>query len=196
MQNNTNITKTQENEIDLKELFKTLWDKRIFILSFTLIITILSIVYVLLKNPIPLYKGKVMIEIGEGKNINTNIEYLDNVNNLNNIVTKKFKVRIHIPSKTTNIVVISSFDENKENIKNNINNAFNFILNRHKEKIKFYEKYIMTKKISDIEISNTPVNIPKKKLIVIVTFVTGFILSIFLVFFMNFIKSFKEEKPK
>ena len=34
---------------------------------------------------------------------------------------------------------------------------------------------------------------PKKKLIVIVSFVTGLILSIFIVFFMNFIQGFKEE---
>ena len=35
---------------------------------------------------------------------------------------------------------------------------------------------------------------PKKKLIVIVAFVTGFILSIFLVFFLEFIRGFKEEE--
>jgi LPS O-antigen subunit length determinant protein (WzzB/FepE family) len=35
---------------------------------------------------------------------------------------------------------------------------------------------------------------PKKKLIVIVAFVSGLILSIFLVFFMEFIKGFKEEE--
>ena len=35
---------------------------------------------------------------------------------------------------------------------------------------------------------------PKKKLIVIVAFVTGLILSIFLVFFLEFLKSFKEEE--
>ena len=35
---------------------------------------------------------------------------------------------------------------------------------------------------------------PKKKLIVIVAFVTSFILSIFIVFFMQFISSFKEEE--
>jgi uncharacterized protein involved in exopolysaccharide biosynthesis len=34
---------------------------------------------------------------------------------------------------------------------------------------------------------------PKKTLIVIVAFITGFILSIFLVFFLEFIKGFKED---
>jgi uncharacterized protein involved in exopolysaccharide biosynthesis len=35
---------------------------------------------------------------------------------------------------------------------------------------------------------------PKKKLIVIVAFITGFILSIFLVFFFNFIRDNNQEK--
>lgn len=35
---------------------------------------------------------------------------------------------------------------------------------------------------------------PKKKLIIIVAFITGLILSIFFVFFIEFIKDFKEEK--
>jgi len=34
---------------------------------------------------------------------------------------------------------------------------------------------------------------PKKKLIIVVSFVTGFILSIFLVFFMEFVKNFRRE---
>jgi uncharacterized protein involved in exopolysaccharide biosynthesis len=53
--------------------------------------------------------------------------------------------------------------------------------------------YKNTEIVGKIIINDYPVK-PKKKLIVIFAFVTGFILSIFLVFFMNFIKSFKEEK--
>ena len=46
--------------------------------------------------------------------------------------------------------------------------------------------------VGKIITSNYPVK-PKKKLIIMVAFVTGLILSIFLVFFIEFIKSFKEE---
>lgn len=42
----------QEDEIDLKELFKTLWQKRVFIVVFTLIITVLAAVYAFVKTPI------------------------------------------------------------------------------------------------------------------------------------------------
>jgi LPS O-antigen subunit length determinant protein (WzzB/FepE family) len=47
--------------------------------------------------------------------------------------------------------------------------------------------------VGTIMINDHPVK-PKKKLIVIVAFVTGFILSIFLVFFLEFIRDEKEEK--
>ena len=36
-----------EDEIDLRELFKTIWDKRFFIIIFTFIITLISFIYVL-----------------------------------------------------------------------------------------------------------------------------------------------------
>ena len=51
----------------------------------------------------------------------------------------------------------------------------------------------MTKQIGDITISNEPINKPKKSLIITVAFVTGFILSIFLVFFIEFIRTLKKE---
>ncbi|MFP4487474.1 MAG: Wzz/FepE/Etk N-terminal domain-containing protein [Campylobacterales bacterium] len=52
-----------------------------------------------------------------------------------------------------------------------------------------------TEIVGQILLNDHPIK-PKKKLIVVVAFVTGFILSIFLVFFMEFIKGFKEEEDK
>ena len=51
----------------------------------------------------------------------------------------------------------------------------------------------MTKEIGDIIIDNKSINKPKKKLIVVVSFMTGFVLSIFLVFFMSFLGNFRKE---
>ncbi|MCT7605861.1 hypothetical protein [Aliarcobacter butzleri] len=52
----------------------------------------------------------------------------------------------------------------------------------------------MTKQIGEIIISNEPINKPKKSLIIATAFVTGFILSIFLVFFIEFIRTLKKEE--
>jgi len=102
---------------------------------------------------------------------------------------------VEIPKRSNKILIITSNDTNKDIIKENLEKVKKFILNRHKEKSKLFEKYIMTKQIGELKIDDKPINTPKKKLIVVVAFVTGFILSIFLVFFMQFVRSLniKEE---
>ena len=47
--------------------------------------------------------------------------------------------------------------------------------------------------IGKIQINDYPVK-PKKALVVVVSFVTGFILSIFIIFFMQFIQGLKKEE--
>ena len=66
-------------------------------------------------------------------------------------------------------------------------------LSRKSGDTSFYKNKIMTKQIGDIKISEEAINKPKTALIVTVAFITGFILSIFLVFFIQFIQSIKKE---
>lgn len=54
-----------EDEIDLRDLFKTIWDRKVFILVFTFVVTLLAIVYVSTKTPI--YEVKALLEIGRYK---------------------------------------------------------------------------------------------------------------------------------
>ncbi|MGE4383813.1 MAG: Wzz/FepE/Etk N-terminal domain-containing protein [Arcobacter sp.] len=197
MQNNEQIN---EDEIDLRELFKTIWEKKIFILLFTSIVTIISIIYVSFKNPIPIYQGKTYIEIGQIQSQNYVPTPLDNTLDLSEILKLELKVDTYTIKTTnkdrTNLLQISSDNKNKEEIKNSLEKAVEFVINRHKEKAKFYENVIMTKQIGDIIIDDNPINKPKKSLIVVVSFVTGFILSIFIVFFMQFINSIRKEDTK
>ena len=194
-ENQTNTQRYEEDEIDLRELFRTLMDNKLKIVIITSVITILSVIYVFTKNPIPIYKGEVMVEVGVGVGVGENKSqvYFDNTNNLKSIIEQKFSSSVTIPKRTNNILLISSSNTNKEKIKATLKEVVSFIIKKHTEKLKLYDKYIMTKQIGDIKINNTPINKVKKKLIVIVAFVTGLILSIFLVFFLEFIKGFKEE---
>ena len=52
----------QEDEIDLKELFITIWKRKIFIVLFTFFVTLLAIIYAYNKTPI--YEVKSYIELG------------------------------------------------------------------------------------------------------------------------------------
>lgn len=193
MQNKEQII---EDEIDLGELFRAIWEKKIFILLFTTIVTFISVVYVYLKNPIPLYQGKMYIEIGQIQSQNFGQISLDSASDLAGILNLEFKVNANIFKSTTKILEISITNEDKNLIKQNLEKSVEFIINKHKEKAKFYENVIMTKQVGDIEIDNNPINMPKKKLIVVVSFVSGIILSIFIVFFMQFINSIRKEENK
>ena len=83
-------------------------------------------------------------------------------------------------------------------LKNEKQNLVNSKVNNLIEQKNFLKSMLLphsyknTKIVGDIIISDNPIK-PKKKLIVVVGFVTGFILSVFAVFFLQFIGSFKEE---
>jgi capsular polysaccharide biosynthesis protein len=189
-----------KEEIDLRELFKTIWDKRIFILVFTSALTLISVIYVYFKNPVPIYQGKAYIEIGQIQSQNFGQSFLDTSANLSEILNLEFPVKTSTLKKSNtlsdiiSILEITSNEKDKQIIKNNLKSSVEFVLNRHKEKAKFYENVIMSKQIGDITISDQAINKPKKTLIVVVSFVTGFILSIFLVFFMQFVNGIRKEK--
>jgi len=51
MQENSERRYIEEDEIDLRELFQTLWDKKLFIVVFTTLVTALAVVYALMKTP-------------------------------------------------------------------------------------------------------------------------------------------------
>jgi LPS O-antigen subunit length determinant protein (WzzB/FepE family) len=84
MQNNiTEQNYYQEDEIDLKQLFNTLWLKKNLIIGITASITILAGIYVFNKTPI--YEATALVEIGNYKlhnNNNNNNTSLDSANEL------------------------------------------------------------------------------------------------------------------
>lgn len=184
----------QEDEIDLKEICKTLWVKKVFIVVFTLFVTIVAVGYVILKNPKPVYEGKVLIEIGEIQSQTFGSSSFDTPNNLAEILKAKFFVTTLSPRGTNKIIEIQTAQEDKKKIIKKLEKTVEYILQRHQEKAEFYKQHIMTQQIGDIQINPLPVNEINKKKIIGVAFVSGLILSVFLVFFMEFIKGFKEEK--
>lgn len=186
----------QEDEIDLKELFITIWKRKLFVISFTFVVTLLAIIYVLIKNPIPIYQGKVFLEIGKIQSQQFGQILLDNPADLAEILNIEYNVESSTVKSTISLLSISSKNENKEEIQNNIKDAVSFIVNKHTEKARFYENVIMTKQIGNIVIDDNPINKPKKTLIVVVSFITGFMLSIFLIFFMQFVNSIRKEDNK
>lgn len=247
----------QEDEIDLRELFLTIWNHKVFISAFTLVITLAAIIYSYIKTPI--YEVSAIVKIGSIKNSNSNNNNNNNlIENPNNLIQRLQLLYIEKEHKeedtvvkeislikgTENLIRIdvntnenqSGVDKLKEItnniikshtkeidsyvslIKQNIKNLQQQKLELESSKNKFDGsmaiKFDLTSKIDNLNLEISSYNIkqtellgdiitneypikPKKKLIVTVAFVTGLILSVFLVFFIEFIKGIrKEEKIK
>jgi len=260
-----------EDEIDLRELFQTIWKYKIFILVFTFIITISAGIYAFSKTPI--YEVESFIQLGYNSNSNSNSNrlYFLNAQALVIYIQNKFDhsndkiglpiVKVSIQKHTNDILDLKIENTSNEKALKNLDEILQDIKSQEDKRLKSYIDYINTKisilssqkkdliktitnlqnnlkneknpqiyqtlldsiakyknsllninlQIADLKSKLSAVNItrshiignikesdypikPKKKLIVVVAFVTGFILSIFLVFFIEFIRSEKEEK--
>jgi len=124
--------------------------------------------------------------------------YLTNIDSQIKVLQKQ-KVNLQQDVTTFNNQLLSIKDpiiyqttlETISQIKNNIFNIEKQ-LNNLKNKIS-PQNIINTHFVGKIKEQDHPIK-PKKKLIIIIAFITGLILSIFLVFFLEFVKSFKEEE--
>ena len=303
----------QEDEIDLRELFKTIWEKKLFVILFTSIVTFSAVIFAYNKTPI--YEVKSYVELGfidnkiieepsileqklkvifgidnnmmnnnlkEGiitsisqtKNIknflevkteaisneiaiaknkevltytqnlyNPKIEYSKSlINNeilnierqinfyenekmnmlnesilLNNTNLDKYtkEIRELYKSNTsdkTSSMIASVQIINYQNLILNLQNQINSIEIEKQQiiknilpkmkasldeiKFKLSEQNISnTRLVGDYIVNEYPTK-PKKTLIIVVLFVTGFTLSIFIVFFMQFVNNFRKEKNK
>ncbi|MFW0713424.1 Wzz/FepE/Etk N-terminal domain-containing protein [Aliarcobacter butzleri] len=95
----------QEDEIDLKELFKTIWSYKKFILIFTFIVTVLSIIYVSLKTPV--YEVTALVEVGSYKTDSGQDIIIDNADNLSKKLTTIFiDLRKNVENKDFEITKI------------------------------------------------------------------------------------------
>ncbi|MBL3520263.1 hypothetical protein H0A43_07230 [Arcobacter lanthieri] len=185
MQNEKYI-QIQEDEIDLKELFKIIWDYKKFILIFTAIVTLLSIIYVSLKTPI--FEVKALVEIGSYKIEKQDkdgfklieMNYIDDADHLSkrlytifidlnkNIIDKDFEItKISSVKGMKNFIEISSESISNANAIEGINEVIEYIRGEHskllddvKEKNEFDLKNISSY-IKNIE-NDKLVNIDRK----------------------------------
>ena len=206
-----NITKQnyyQEDGIDLKELFNTLWLKKNLIIGITASITILAGIYAF--NKVPTYGATALIEIGSYKFHNT--VFINNNNNKINIdnpadLTKKLnllfpKATTSKPKKLNSFIEIRANSTSVDLAKKEIQKITDYLIDSHFEYLKKTKNELESIKGNLVYnyrnskiIGNITVKVvqPKKKLIIVVAFIAGFILSIFLVFIMN---AFRKEDDR
>ena len=195
----------EENTIDLKELWMVLVKRKVMIVVATVLITLIAVVYIVLSKPAKtVYTGTAMVEIGkivneqfnDGKYSSLSILSIDNVNNLRTIVSTTMGIETFTPTGTALLGLrYTDYDENL--IKNKLQETVLYVQNRHKKMAKLYSsksaKIKETQLVGDIVIVDTTKKM-KKKLIVVVGFITGLMLSVFLAFFLEFIQSAKKDE--
>jgi len=185
VQSQNNIQYMQEDEIDLRELFRTIMDHKKFIIIFTTIITMLAIVYSLLKTPT--YEVNSLIEIGNYKvhgNSNTgdnrislddasslvqklNILYIDMFKNQKN---RKSKIEsISIPKKSKHFIQIKASGISNELAVNEIQKVVTYIRSKHQKILDDIKKqremglHNIDAKIDDIQHRSIPLLTKKIK---------------------------------
>ena len=134
----------QEDEIDLRELFKTIWARRFFVITFTLVVTVLAAIYAYTKTPI--YEAKALVEIGEYKLNGTTKNSIDDavvlekklstlfVDMEKNLKDKTSEIsNIAIVKGLKNFLEIKSEATSNEEAKNEILKVLTFVQGEHEK---------------------------------------------------------------
>ena len=129
----------QEDEIDLRELFKIIWDKKNFIILFTLAIIVLATVYAYSKTPI--YEAKALLEIGEYKKnpVDDAVALEKKLSTIFIDMEKNLKDKtsqisnISVVKGLKNFLEIKSESTSNEEAKNEILKVLTFVQNEHEK---------------------------------------------------------------
>lgn len=134
----------QEDEIDLKELFKTLWNNKKFIMIFTSVVTLVSLLYALAVTP--MYEVRALVEIGNYKLDNNNTVVLDNapqlekklstifIDMLKNNTDKEYTINaITVPKGMTSFLEIKSEAKSNEEAIKGIDKVLAFVQEEHQK---------------------------------------------------------------
>jgi uncharacterized protein involved in exopolysaccharide biosynthesis len=136
----------EEDEIDLKELFKTLMANKKTIAIITTLVTLLAVAYVVLKTPI--YEVAAIVEIGSYKDQNNDDKLLDDANKLaqelnvlyidiyENEKDREFWIEnINALKKQKNFIKLSARAFNNQDAVGEVQRVVDFIQEKHKKYI-------------------------------------------------------------
>jgi capsular polysaccharide biosynthesis protein len=125
MNENSEKQMKNDDEIDLRELFATIWNYKALIVTITILFVVGGMVYAYTKTPV--YAGNALIEVGEVVNDVNDVESLskislDNVNDLAQIVPKATGVGASVPKKT-GLIELKSMGTDRAKIRKKLETA-------------------------------------------------------------------------
>ena len=138
MQNNQ-VNYIEEDEIDLRELFSTIWKYKSFIIVFTFVVTLSAGIYAFMKQPV--YEVKGLLEIGKNnknlldnpKSLKTKLDVIF-IKQEENIENKKNWIEnISIPKGSQDFLEITSEGFSNQLAIQKFNDILSFIQKKHQE---------------------------------------------------------------
>lgn len=187
------------------------YKKTIFFITF--LVTLFTGTYQYFNNPTPVYKGSLLIQIGEKsvKNIILKgdedipgfLEYRDVFFNHHfylsrpkaekEILERVYPdIKVKVPYGSYSIFELLVENTDKEAINHRLEEVYKTIIIRHEKKALMYDTFTMTKKIGKVKFVQK--NILKNKVfITIVTMVLSFSFSIYFIYILVVVKSMKNN---
>lgn len=199
-----NQFRTTQDELDLNKLLTVLFKHKLLIFIITMTMTMGGILYSWTTTPI--YRGSVLLEVGEviiNRDNPTIIKPLESIDDIIQILSQNYNthgneaLEFVASSSSTVFIQISYEHHNKKAIQDKLEQMSQFTIKRHEEKANFFMKAdsIIRPTIvaSAITISETPIK-PNKKLILVISFFSGLILSLFILFFIELFTKNRSSK--
>lgn len=186
----------QDDEIDLFELFQTLWQQKWLILATTLIAPLLAFVFTV-GQPVKTdtFEGKALIEIGAYASHDGVIHTIERTQDLALIINQQLKVQANVPNTSVKLLEIQTSNIDQEKSAEKLQEAIDFVLDRHE---KFTSNQLKENVIQPTQIvgqANVERVSPKDKLnlILAVAFVLGGILGVFIALIRNAIQKRRQQ---
>lgn len=179
-------TTAYDDEIDLFELFQTLWDQKFLILLLTLLFPLIAFIYVTFFDKKPdVFEGKLLIEIASFQPVNATsepIRYIDNPHDLISIITTQTNVSASLPKSSAGVLLLTMTDLTADHVSNDLGQALEKIKKRHQTKLSNMldiQVITQTSAVGEIQIHQVS-GLEKRNLILAVALVLGGMLGVFI----------------
>lgn len=186
----------QDDEIDLFELFRILWQQKWLIVTTTLLAPLIAYVFIV-SQPAKLdtFQGEVLIEIGTYVSKDGVFQTIERTQDLALITSQQFNVEASVPNTSVKLLNIQTSSPSKVESTEKLQSAINFVLERHENFTSTQLKSNVIQPTQVIGQASVERVSPKDKLklILAVAFVLGGMLGVFIALIRNAIQKRRQQ---
>lgn len=194
------VSNHYDDEIDLFELFQSLWEQKVLILSLSVLLPVMAFIYVTHIDRKPnTFNGSLLIELASFQFINQSdqaIQFIESADNLAQVSSRLSSVTATVPRGTLGLINLEVTDLDPNSAKQNLEKSLADIKARHEQKLANLQNIQIinpTSQIGDIVI-NEKSGLEKRNLVVAVAFVLGGMLGVFIALIRSAVRKRREQQ--